>query len=90
MSEVELLTAKLAAAFLGITEQALYQNVAKGWLPRPVYPAARAPRWIKSELIAALEQSRARPSDNLARRRAARLAAARQAAAALENDPAAD
>ena len=90
MSEVELLTAKQAAAFLGITEPAVYQNVAKGWLPLPVYPAARAPRWIKSELIAALEHSRARPSDNMARRRAAKLAAARQAAAPQENDSASD
>jgi hypothetical protein len=48
--------------------------VNEGRLPAPVYVAPRAPRWFRSELIAALEATRALPRDAAAARRAARIA----------------
>jgi predicted DNA-binding transcriptional regulator AlpA len=76
-----LLTAEASAEYLGVSLPSLWRAVAAGRLPAPVYPAARAPRWRRDELDAALEATRAKPSQAMAARRAARLAAERDQAA---------
>jgi predicted DNA-binding transcriptional regulator AlpA len=63
-----------AAKFCGINPATLFKQVNEGRLPAPVYPAPRAPRWRRSELIAALEATRALPREARAARRAARIA----------------
>lgn len=70
----ELLQAAEAARFCGIALPTFWRSVRDERLPAPIYPAARAPRWFKSELRAALERSRARPVDNMVRRMTARRA----------------
>ena len=65
---------KKTAAFLGVDVSTVWKGVNEGRLPAPVYAAPRAPRWFRSELIAALEATRALPRDAAAARRAARLA----------------
>lgn len=70
-----LLTAPAAAEVVGISLAGLWRGVATGRFPAPVYPAARAPRWRRSELLAALEATRAIPRDQMALRRAAKLRA---------------
>jgi len=75
----ELLTAERAAEAVGLSLAALWRAVAADRLPAPVYPAPRAPRWYRHELHAALEQTRAKPREAMAARRAAKLAAARVA-----------
>jgi predicted DNA-binding transcriptional regulator AlpA len=72
-------TAKQAATLVGLAESAFWRAVAAGRLPAPVYPLPRAPRWIPSELHAAMQATRALPRDQMASRRATKLAA--QAAA---------
>ena len=77
-----MLTAEVAAADVcGLSLPAFWRAVAAGRLPAPLYPAPRAPRWRRSELLAALEATRALPAEAKAARRAARLAAARDQAA---------
>jgi predicted DNA-binding transcriptional regulator AlpA len=76
-----LLTAEEAAAEVGLSLQAFWRSVAAGRMPRPLYPAVRAPRWRRSELIAALDATRAMPAEQKAARRAARIAAERDTAA---------
>lgn len=71
-----LLSAESAAAEVGLSIQAFWRAVSAGRLPRPFYPASRAPRWRRSELHAALEATRAMPSEAKAARLAARNAAA--------------
>jgi predicted DNA-binding transcriptional regulator AlpA len=61
-----------AAEAVGISLAAFWRGVAAGRFPAPVYPAARAPRWRRSELLAALEATRAIPREQMARRRAAK------------------
>lgn len=65
---------KESAAFCGVSLPAFWAAVRNGRLPAPVYPAPRAPRWFENELRAALEATRALPRDQMASRRAARLA----------------
>jgi len=89
MSDNELLTAKQAAAFLGITKPTLYAAIAAGRLPRAVYPTPRSPRWIKGDLIATLRSTQQSPTESNVARHQARMARLR-AAAAHENDTAAD
>jgi predicted DNA-binding transcriptional regulator AlpA len=79
-----LLTAKAAAAEVGLSVPGFWRSVVAGRLPKPLYPAPRAPRWRRSELHAALEETRAKPSEAKAARRAARIAAERSAAVAVE------
>lgn len=71
-----LLPADHAAAEAGLSLPAFWKAVAAERLPRPLYPAPRAPRWRRSELLAALEVTRALPSQAKAMRREARLALA--------------
>lgn len=75
----ELLTAERAAETVGLSLAAFWRAVAAGRLPAPVYPAAKAPRWYRHELHAALETTRALPREAMAARRSAKLAASRAA-----------
>jgi len=68
------LTAPEAAESVGLSIAAFWRGVASGRLPAPVYPAPKAPRWRRSELLAALEATRALPREAMAARRAAKLA----------------
>jgi predicted DNA-binding transcriptional regulator AlpA len=70
------LTAKEGAAVAGTSIPTWWRGVATGLLPPPFYPAPRAPRWRLSEVLAALEATRALPRDAMAARRAAKLAKA--------------
>lgn len=67
------------AALTGISVPAVWKAVSDGRLPRPVYPAPRAPRWYPSEVRAALDKTRAMPADAMAERRRTKLAAAASA-----------
>jgi len=67
-----LISAESAATETGLSLPAFWKQVAAGRLPRPYYPAPRAPRWRRSELIAALEATRALPSEARAARQQAR------------------
>jgi predicted DNA-binding transcriptional regulator AlpA len=58
-----MLTAAQAAEEAAISLPALWKMVAAGRLPPPYYPAPRAPRWRRSELIAAIEATRALPRE---------------------------
>ena len=69
-----LLNAEAAAGEMDLSLPAFMKMVSAGRLPPPYYPAPRAPRWRRSELIAALEATRALPRDAAAARRAARIA----------------
>lgn len=71
-----MLPAETAAAEVGLSLPAFWRSVAAGRLPKPLYPAPRAPRWRRSELLAALDATRALPAEAKAARRAAKLAAA--------------
>jgi predicted DNA-binding transcriptional regulator AlpA len=83
MSGHELLTAKEAASFLRMSVPSLYAAVAKHRLPRPTYPSVRTPRWLRSELLAALDQLKALPAESVAAERNARI---RRAARATASD----
>jgi predicted DNA-binding transcriptional regulator AlpA len=63
-----LLNAKESALEVGLSMPAFWKSVDAGRLPRPLYPASRAPRWRRSEIIAVLEMTRARPRDQKAAR----------------------
>jgi predicted DNA-binding transcriptional regulator AlpA len=78
-----LLTAKDAAQEAGLSLPGFWKAVDAARLPQPFYPASRAPRWRRSEIIAAVESTRARPRDQKMTRRAA------SAATGAELDPAA-
>jgi predicted DNA-binding transcriptional regulator AlpA len=74
-----LLTAEQAAQLLAITEQSLYRGIRAGRLPKALYPMPRTPRWRKSELIEALDRTRASPDAAVAQRLAAGRAKSRAA-----------
>jgi predicted DNA-binding transcriptional regulator AlpA len=69
-----LLIKRNAAREIGVSIPTFDRCVAQGWLPAPVYPAPRAPRWRRSELLAALEKTRALPREAKERRRQKKLA----------------
>jgi predicted DNA-binding transcriptional regulator AlpA len=58
-----LLTSSQAAAEVNLSLPGFWQAVAAGRLPAPFYPAARAPRWQRSEILIALEATRSLPRD---------------------------
>ncbi len=64
------LTARQAAAEVGLSLAAFWRAIAAGRLPDPVYPATRAPRWFPSELRNALRALRSTPAAKAARRAA--------------------
>jgi predicted DNA-binding transcriptional regulator AlpA len=74
MTDDPLLSAHEAAETVALSLAGFWRGVASGRLPAPVYPAPRAPRWRRSELLAALEATRALPREAMAQRRAAKLA----------------
>jgi predicted DNA-binding transcriptional regulator AlpA len=76
MNTDTLLTAPEAAEAVGLSLAAFWRAVSSGRLPAPLYPAPKAPRWRSSELVAALEATRALPREAMARRRAAKRNAA--------------
>jgi predicted DNA-binding transcriptional regulator AlpA len=76
MAEDRLLTAREAAEAVGLSLAGLWRGVAAGRLPCPVYPLPKSPRWRASELLVALEATRALPREQMARRRAAKRDAA--------------
>ena len=67
------LTAQQSAAEVGLSLPGLWKAVSDGRLPAPFYPAVRAPRWRRSELLSALENTRALPRDQMNARRLARI-----------------
>lgn len=81
-AERRFLDARGGAARVGISVPSFWRGVALKRLPAPSYPTPGAPRWNIEELDRAMEAAKALPRDNLAARRAQRLAA-RQAAAAV-------
>jgi hypothetical protein len=68
------LDAAASAKFIGVEVVTFWRQVAAGLMPRPFYPAPRAPRWRKRELREACERQRRLPSEAKAARRAAKLA----------------
>jgi predicted DNA-binding transcriptional regulator AlpA len=69
-----LLTAHESAAEAGCSIAAWWRGVRAEYLPAPYYVAPTLPRWRRSEIKAAVEALRARPSEAVAARRAAKLA----------------
>ena len=67
------MTAKQAAAMVGITLSAFWRAVGAERLPAPVYPLPKAPRWYGSELRVALEATRQLPRDATEARRLAKV-----------------
>jgi len=59
----KLLSAREAAQTVRLSMPAFWRAVRSKRLPLPVYPAPRAPRWFEGELLAALERTRASPSE---------------------------
>ena len=68
-----LLNVEQVSDLLGLSIPTIFKNVATGWLPRPTYPAPKAPRWRLSWIIEALEAKRALPREAMADRRKAKL-----------------
>jgi predicted DNA-binding transcriptional regulator AlpA len=71
-----LLTVREVAAWRRCGVSTVWRDVKRGTLPPPVYITPKSPRWRWSELLAALEQTRALPREAMARRRAAKMAGA--------------
>ncbi|MCK8786751.1 hypothetical protein M0638_20475 [Roseomonas sp. NAR14] len=69
-SDDPLLTAREGAAEVRLSLPAFWRGVRDGRFPAPVYPAARAPRWVRSELRAAVMRTRMLPTEAVAARRA--------------------
>lgn len=67
------LVAKQAAEVVGLSLAAFWRAVSVGRLPRPYYPLPRAPRWFRSDLLAAMQATRELPSRQKDMRRLARL-----------------
>ena len=68
-----LLSADEAAAEAGCSLPTFWRGVSDGRFPNPFYPAPRAPRWRRSEILAALEATRMKPSEAMNKRRLARI-----------------
>lgn len=68
-----LLSADEAAAEAGCSLPTFWRGVKDGRFPNPFYPAARAPRWRRSEIHTALEATRMKPSEAMNKRRMARI-----------------
>jgi predicted DNA-binding transcriptional regulator AlpA len=63
---------------LDVSVMTLWRKVRAGELPKPFYPAARSPRWIRGEIRAARERLRMTPTEAKEAHRQARLRKARQ------------
>jgi hypothetical protein len=75
-------TPEIAAAHLNIGVATLWRGVAGGRFTPPAYPSQKTPRFHLDVLDADMARARAKPSENEAGRRAARLTEARQRARA--------
>lgn len=75
------------AAHLSISVPSVWRGVALKRIPSPCYPTPGTARWDVKELDAAMTALKALPRDNIASRRAARLAT-RQAVDAAADDAA--
>jgi hypothetical protein len=73
---------EIAAARIGVSIATLWRGVANGRITPPCYPAEKTPRFHVYVLDADMSRARAKPSENEAGRRAARLTKARQRARA--------
>jgi hypothetical protein len=82
------LTPEQAAAHIGVSVASLWRGVKSGNLSAPSYVSLKCPRFHIDTLDADLGRLRARPSENTAGQRAARLRAARaRARAARSSQP---
>lgn len=79
MPDDPLLTAAEAAAERRQALSTFWRDVKAGCVPAPIYVSPRAPRWRRSELRAALEALRQKPTEAAAARKAARLVRQRSA-----------
>ena len=68
-AEDPFLDAKHSAALAGISVPSFWRGVAEERFPQPAYPASKAPRWRRSWLLKALEESRQMPRDAMIQRR---------------------
>jgi hypothetical protein len=71
---------EIAAAHIAVSIATLWRGVADGRITPPSYPSEKAPRFNLDVLDADMSRARAKPSENEAGRRAARLTEARQRA----------
>jgi predicted DNA-binding transcriptional regulator AlpA len=69
-----LLPAKAACRHVGLSYAAFYRAIAEGRMPKPCYPARKAPRWYQSELDTAVKATRLMPALAMVERRKAKLA----------------
>jgi predicted DNA-binding transcriptional regulator AlpA len=58
----------------GLSRPSFWRGVTVGPLPKPFYPTPKCPRWWPSELRAAMEKTRASPTEQKENRRQTRLA----------------
>jgi hypothetical protein len=73
---------EIAAARIGVSIATLWRGVSDGRISPPSYPSEKTPRFNIEVLDADMSRARAKPSENEAGRRAARLVEARQRARA--------
>ncbi len=66
-----LLDVDALAELLGASVATVWRSTKAGRLPRPLYVAPTAPRWREAEVWAALEKTRANPSESAVARRMA-------------------
>ena len=71
-TEDRLLDADETRRFVNLSHPGLYKAIKRGTIPCPVYVLPRKPGWWLSELKAALELTRATPTEQMATRKAAR------------------
>ncbi|MGY4802849.1 helix-turn-helix transcriptional regulator [Teichococcus aerofrigidensis] len=55
------LSAAEAKSVVGVSLSTFWAGVRTGRFPQPYYPSPKSPRWKRSELLAALEATRAAP-----------------------------
>jgi predicted DNA-binding transcriptional regulator AlpA len=82
-----LLTAEQSAAEVGLSLPGFWKAVQTHRMPSPVYPLPRPPRWRRSALQAAVQQTRALPAEQKAARRAEKLARQRRRVTGTDNAP---
>jgi len=50
LDDLTLLTVKQVARRLAISVRSVWRHVRSGWLPEPLYPTPRSPRWRRTDL----------------------------------------
>lgn len=71
----EAIDTAVVLVMLDISVMTLWRKIKAGDLPKPFYPAARTPRWIRGEIRAARERLRMTPGEAKAAHRQAKLRA---------------